>query len=125
MRVLQLYQSSVGKKVVMAVSGLFLVGFLLGHMTGNLKVFLGRDDSACRIECRSFLPYLFAGNTPVFRLLAGRTFGHLGSHPAGQNSIRSDAMRSTVLGDRTHQAKQSSLGAIVGTSSLFGDQTGG
>lgn len=44
-RGLHFYRSSVGKKVVMALSGLFVVGWLLGHMTGNLKVFLGRDDS--------------------------------------------------------------------------------
>jgi len=44
-RVLYLYQSSVGKKVVMALSGLFVVAWLMGHMTGNLKVFLGRDDT--------------------------------------------------------------------------------
>lgn len=33
--------SSLGKKVVMALSGLVLVGFVLGHMTGNLLVFKG------------------------------------------------------------------------------------
>jgi len=31
----------VGKKVVMAVSGLVLVGFVIAHMLGNLKIFLG------------------------------------------------------------------------------------
>jgi succinate dehydrogenase / fumarate reductase cytochrome b subunit len=31
----------VGKKVVMAVTGLVLVGFVVAHMLGNLKVFLG------------------------------------------------------------------------------------
>jgi len=44
-RVLYLYRSSVGKKVVMALTGLFVVGWLFGHMTGNLKIFLGRDDT--------------------------------------------------------------------------------
>jgi succinate dehydrogenase / fumarate reductase cytochrome b subunit len=39
--VVTLYQSSVGKKVVMAVTGLVLVGFVIGHMVGNLKVFMG------------------------------------------------------------------------------------
>ena len=43
-RVLYLYQSSVGKKVTMALSGLFVVGWLFGHMTGNLKAFLGSDE---------------------------------------------------------------------------------
>src|SRR3954470_23465513 len=33
----------VGKKVVMAVTGLVLVGFVLAHMLGNLKIFLGAE----------------------------------------------------------------------------------
>lgn len=33
--------TTVGKKVVMAVSGLILFGFVIGHMVGNLQVFLG------------------------------------------------------------------------------------
>jgi succinate dehydrogenase / fumarate reductase cytochrome b subunit len=34
-------ETSVGKKVVMAVSGLILVGFVIVHMLGNLQVYLG------------------------------------------------------------------------------------
>jgi succinate dehydrogenase / fumarate reductase cytochrome b subunit len=33
--------SSLGKKVIMALTGLVLAGFVLGHMTGNLLVFKG------------------------------------------------------------------------------------
>jgi succinate dehydrogenase / fumarate reductase cytochrome b subunit len=33
----------IGKKVVMAVTGFVLVGFVIGHMLGNLKIFLGAD----------------------------------------------------------------------------------
>lgn len=40
-RVTTLTQSLIGKKVVMAVSGVVLLGFVLGHMAGNLKVFQG------------------------------------------------------------------------------------
>ncbi|GAA3129712.1 hypothetical protein GCM10010530_58410 [Kribbella aluminosa] len=35
------WTSTIGKKAVMAVTGLALVGYLLAHMLGNLKVFLG------------------------------------------------------------------------------------
>ena len=38
---LTLYRSSIGKKAIMAVSGLIGIGFLVLHMYGNLKVFLG------------------------------------------------------------------------------------
>src|SRR5882724_9680259 len=36
-----LWGTMVGKKVVMAVTGLVLVGFVVAHMLGNLKIFLG------------------------------------------------------------------------------------
>jgi succinate dehydrogenase / fumarate reductase cytochrome b subunit len=39
-----LYGSSVGKKAVMAVTGAILVLYLVVHMIGNLKIFLGRTD---------------------------------------------------------------------------------
>jgi succinate dehydrogenase / fumarate reductase cytochrome b subunit len=37
------YQDSIGKKLVMAVSGLILFGFVIGHLGGNLQVFLGPE----------------------------------------------------------------------------------
>lgn len=37
------YRSSVGKKVLMAVTGFIWFGFLLGHMAGNLKAFTGAE----------------------------------------------------------------------------------
>lgn len=39
-----LWHSSVGKKAVMAVSGLAMLAYLVAHMLGNLKVFFGPDD---------------------------------------------------------------------------------
>lgn len=37
----RLWQSSLGKKYVMAITGLLLFGFVIGHMLGNLQVFAG------------------------------------------------------------------------------------
>jgi succinate dehydrogenase / fumarate reductase, cytochrome b subunit len=39
-----LWGSTVGKKIAMAVSGVILLGFVVGHMVGNLKVYQGRDS---------------------------------------------------------------------------------
>lgn len=36
---LSFYQTTLGKKVVMAISGVILIGFILGHMAGNLQIF--------------------------------------------------------------------------------------
>ena len=38
------WRSSIGKKAVMAVTGLIMVLFLLVHMLGNLKIFFGPHD---------------------------------------------------------------------------------
>jgi succinate dehydrogenase / fumarate reductase, cytochrome b subunit len=37
------WTSSIGKKYIVAVSGVILVGFLAGHLAGNLLVFAGPD----------------------------------------------------------------------------------
>jgi succinate dehydrogenase / fumarate reductase cytochrome b subunit len=39
-----LYRTTVGKKMLMALSGLVLVLFVLAHMVGNLKIFLGQTE---------------------------------------------------------------------------------
>lgn len=43
-RLLRFYASTIGKKVVIAVTGLVLFGFIIGHMIGNLKAFGGFDS---------------------------------------------------------------------------------
>lgn len=35
--------SSIGKKLLVAITGLILVGFVLGHLIGNLLIFAGKD----------------------------------------------------------------------------------
>jgi succinate dehydrogenase / fumarate reductase, cytochrome b subunit len=37
------FGSSIGRKIVMAVTGVVLVLFVLGHMAGNMTVYLGRE----------------------------------------------------------------------------------
>ncbi len=41
---LRTYSSTIGKKYVMAITGLILFGFVIVHMLGNLQIFLGRDE---------------------------------------------------------------------------------
>jgi succinate dehydrogenase / fumarate reductase cytochrome b subunit len=42
-RVGAFWGSTVGKKMVMAVTGIFLVLFVIGHMIGNLQIYLGPE----------------------------------------------------------------------------------
>lgn len=38
------WESSIGKKLIVAVTGVMLVGFLIAHMVGNLLIFQGRES---------------------------------------------------------------------------------
>jgi succinate dehydrogenase / fumarate reductase, cytochrome b subunit len=40
---LRFYRSTVGKKVIMAVTGLIWIGFVIAHVAGNLQAFAGRE----------------------------------------------------------------------------------
>jgi len=59
---LTLYRSSIGKKAIMAVSGLIGIGFLVLHMYGNLKIFEGEE--------------YFNAYAAGLRSLGGPVFGH-------------------------------------------------
>jgi succinate dehydrogenase / fumarate reductase cytochrome b subunit len=37
------YHSSVGKKMIVAITGIILILFVIGHLLGNLQIFLGPD----------------------------------------------------------------------------------
>ena len=40
-RAIGLFGTTIGKKIAMALSGLMLLGFVVGHMAGNLKIYQG------------------------------------------------------------------------------------
>ena len=42
--VVRFYRSAVGKKWVMAVTGVILIGFVVVHLIGNLKLFLSKEE---------------------------------------------------------------------------------
>ena len=59
------YRSAVGKKWVMAVSGIVLLAYVLLHMLGNLKMYLGAEDfnaysEGLRTVGEPFLPRTYA-----------------------------------------------------------------
>ena len=39
--IVDFYSTAVGKKYVMAITGIMLIGFVIAHMIGNLKMYLG------------------------------------------------------------------------------------
>src|SRR6476620_8547284 len=45
------YQSSVGKKYVVAVTALLLILYVLGHLAGNLQIYLGQGRINAYAKC--------------------------------------------------------------------------
>lgn len=54
----EFYRTTVGKKVVMALSGIVLVGFVIAHMIGNLKIFAGVDPASGSYKFDSYAIFL-------------------------------------------------------------------
>ncbi|MBT8453985.1 MAG: succinate dehydrogenase cytochrome b subunit [Deltaproteobacteria bacterium] len=70
-RALTLHQTTIGKKLVMALSGLVIVGFVIGHFLGNLNLYRGQ-------EALDAYAHFLQGLTPVLwgtRLLLLLAFG--------------------------------------------------
>ncbi len=68
---LDLYSTAVGKKYVMAISGIAMMGFILLHMIGNLKMYLGAADLDHYSEFLRDLLYPIAPRGVVLWLLRG------------------------------------------------------
>ena len=66
-----LYSTAVGKKYVMAISGIAMMGFVLFHMLGNLKMYLGAADIDHYSEFLWELLYPIAPKGVVLWILRG------------------------------------------------------
>ena len=105
-RLLRIVNSSIGLKLVMAVTGVILSGFVLGHMLGNLKVFEGPEALNAYGKLLRFEPALLW--TVRFGLLAAvalhvwaylrLTRSNLRARPAG---YRVTAHRESTYASRT------------------------
>ncbi len=56
-RLASLYQSSLGKKFIVAVTGIVMIGFLVGHVAGNLKIFLPPVDGGPGVGMQPDIDY--------------------------------------------------------------------
>jgi succinate dehydrogenase / fumarate reductase cytochrome b subunit len=65
------FKSSIGKKVFMALTGLFLCTFLIGHLLGNLQLILKTGEEGRR----AFNEYAyFMGHNPFIKILSYVTY---------------------------------------------------
>lgn len=55
---LRFYHSTIGKKVIMAFTGLVFVGFVIAHMAGNLKIFAGLNPQTNHYKFDEYAVFL-------------------------------------------------------------------
>ena len=77
---LDLYGTAVGKKYVMAVTGIMMMGFVVAHMIGNLKMYLGAEDINHYAEFLNRLLYPLAPEKVVLWLMRAGLIGALLLH---------------------------------------------
>ena len=119
-RVTALTHSLIGKKVVMAVSGIVLLGYVLGHMAGNLKIFQGPEHFNAYAEGLRTVGAPFFGRgqllwiVRIFLIVAVGahiwaawvvTRASWGARPAGYHALR--------LVETTYAARTMRWGAVI------------
>ena len=77
---LDLYSTAVGKKYAMAISGVALMGFVLFHMIGNLKMYFGAAELNEYAEFLKKLLYPLAPKESVLWILRIGLIGMLALH---------------------------------------------
>ena len=77
---LDLYSTAVGKKYAMAMSGIAMMGFVLFHMIGNLKMYQGEAALNHYAEFLKELLYPLAPKGSVLWILRATLFGMLVLH---------------------------------------------
>ena len=68
-------RSTIGQKIVMAISGLLLVGFVIAHMIGNLQIFIPDDGAALNQYAA-----LLQGNQGLLWVARLGLLGAIGAH---------------------------------------------
>jgi succinate dehydrogenase / fumarate reductase, cytochrome b subunit len=66
---LNLYQTAVGKKWVMAITGIILLGYVFAHMVGNLKLYYGPADMNAYGDWLRHLGYPILQNSQALWLM--------------------------------------------------------
>ena len=77
---IDLYSTAVGKKYAMAISGIALMGFVLFHMIGNLKMYYGANELDHYAEFLKKLLYPLAPKESVLWILRLGLIGMLALH---------------------------------------------
>jgi succinate dehydrogenase / fumarate reductase cytochrome b subunit len=119
---LSLYQTSVGKKWVMGATGLMLLGFVLFHMFGNIKLYLGviEHDSEMVYDIDLYAEGLRDLATPIFPrtwLLWLLRFGLIGAFVFHIHAATT-LTRLNMVSNRPYESKRDWLAANFASRSM-------
>ena len=99
-RIIEFLESSIGKKIMVALAGLLLCGFLVTHLLGNLFLFVGAgafNHYAATLEHNPLLPIAEIGLTALFLIhiaLATRAWlANRAARPVGYQSYSGKGAR--------------------------------
>jgi succinate dehydrogenase / fumarate reductase cytochrome b subunit len=119
-RVTALTHSLVGKKIVMAVTGVVLLLYVLGHMAGNLKFFLGRDHFNAYAEGLRTVGAPFFGHGQLLWLIRLALLAAVGLHIWAAYEVtraswaaRPEDYRRLQLVETTYAARTMRWGAVI------------
>ncbi|HEX4601844.1 MAG TPA: succinate dehydrogenase cytochrome b subunit [Gemmatimonadales bacterium] len=115
-----LTRSLIGKKVIMAVTGLILLGFVIGHLLGNLKVFQGPEHFNAYAAALRTVGAPFFGRGQLLWLirlvLIGAVFAHLWAALAVTRAswqARPVGYRQLALVETTYGARTMRWGGVI------------
>jgi succinate dehydrogenase / fumarate reductase cytochrome b subunit len=119
---LNLYQTAVGKKWVMAVTGIMLLGFVLFHMFGNIKLYIGviehHGESVYDVDIYGeFLRELLVPLFPRTWFLWLLRFGLIGAFGLHIHSAYS-LTRMNLTVDQAYESKRDWLAANFASRSM-------
>ena len=109
-RVIEFLDSSIGKKIMVALAGLLLCGFLITHLAGNLFLFVGAasfNRYAQFLESQALLPLAEAGLFVLFLVhialsvrarLANSAARPIGYQVVADKGARTPGSRSMAIG---------------------------
>jgi succinate dehydrogenase / fumarate reductase, cytochrome b subunit len=103
-RVTTFLGSSIGRKIVMAVTGLLLYGFVVGHMIGNLQIYLG----PAAINHYGVFLREFLHGTGIW-IARGTLLVAVALHLWAATMLTLDNWRARPVGYRAWQARESTL----------------
>ena len=110
---LSFYQTTLGKKVVMAISGVILIGFVIGHMAGNLQIFLGPEKLDAYAEFLHSMPALLWGTRIVLLVSVFAHFLSAFSLWKQNKAARPQAYAKQVSQVTTYAARTMRWGGVI------------